>query len=40
MQRGKKVHIPGIINWLMALSVRFTPRSLVTKISMALTKPI
>lgn len=40
MQQGKKVHIPGIINWLMAFSVRFTPRSLVTRISRSFTKPI
>ncbi|MEW6277731.1 MAG: SDR family oxidoreductase [Candidatus Eremiobacterota bacterium] len=30
MKRGKRVHITGVMNWLMAQSVRFTPRDLAT----------
>ncbi len=40
MQRGQRVYIPGLINWLMVQSLRFTPRSLVTKIVKAMSKPI
>jgi uncharacterized protein len=40
MQRGQRVYIPGIINWLMVQSLRLTPRSLVTKIVKAMSKPI
>ncbi|MCC3421487.1 MAG: SDR family oxidoreductase [Microcoleus sp. PH2017_29_MFU_D_A] len=40
MQRGQRVYIPGIVNWLMVQSLRFTPRSLVTKIVKAMSKPI
>jgi uncharacterized protein len=40
MERGQRVYIPGIINWLMVQSLRFTPRSLVTKIVKAMSKPI
>ncbi|MFN7575138.1 MAG: SDR family NAD(P)-dependent oxidoreductase [Planctomycetota bacterium] len=40
MQRGQRVYIPGIINWLMAQSVRFTPRNLVTRISKSFSKPV
>jgi short-subunit dehydrogenase len=31
MMQGKKVAIPGMLNYLMANSIRFTPRSLVLK---------
>ncbi|MFM2304854.1 MAG: hypothetical protein RLZZ135_2266 [Cyanobacteriota bacterium] len=40
MQRGQRVYIPGLINWLMVQSLRLTPRSLVTKIVKAMSKPI
>jgi short-subunit dehydrogenase len=40
MQRGQRVYIPGVIHWLMAQSVRFTPRRLVTTIVKAMSKPI
>jgi uncharacterized protein len=40
MQRGQRVYIPGVANWLMVQSLRFTPRSLVTKIVKAMSKPI
>ncbi|MEI6265752.1 MAG: SDR family oxidoreductase [Sphingobacteriia bacterium] len=33
MLKGKTVAIHGIMNWLMANSVRFTPRALVVKIT-------
>ena len=32
MLQGKPVAIPGLMNWLLALSIRFTPRAWVTKI--------
>jgi uncharacterized protein len=40
MQRGQRVYIPGLVNWLMVQSLRFTPRNLVTKIVKAMSKPI
>lgn len=40
MQRGQRVYIPGVRNWLMAQSVRFTPRSWVTTIVKSMSKPI
>lgn len=33
MMQGKTVAIHGLMNWIMANSVRFTPRSLVVKIT-------
>ncbi len=33
MMKGKTVAIHGVMNWIMANSVRFTPRSLVVKIT-------
>jgi uncharacterized protein len=33
MMKGKTVAIHGLMNWLMANSVRFTPRALVVKIT-------
>jgi hypothetical protein len=33
MQRGRAVVIPGAVNWLMVLSLRFTPRALAARIS-------
>jgi len=38
MKSGKRVAIPGIINKLMALSVRFSPRKMVTRVTGWLTK--
>jgi uncharacterized protein len=40
MQRGQRVYVPGVMNWLMVQSLRITPRSLVTKIVKAMSKPI
>ena len=33
MMKGKTVAIPGMMNWIMANSVRFFPRALVVKIT-------
>ncbi len=33
MMRGKTVAIHGVVNWLLANSVRFTPRALVVKLT-------
>jgi len=35
MKRGRRVVIPGIGNWILAEAVRFTPRRLVTAVSLA-----
>jgi short-subunit dehydrogenase len=40
MKRGKRVHITGVLNNLMAQSIRFTPRRWVTSLLKQLTKPI
>ncbi len=40
MQRGKRVAIPGAMNWMMAQSVRFTPRRVVTSLVKAMSKPV
>ena len=40
MQRGRRVYIPGVMNWLLAQSVRFTPRRLVTAVVKQMSKPI
>jgi uncharacterized protein len=40
MQRGQRVYIPGVKNWLLAQVPRFSPRSLVTRIVMFVSKPI
>ncbi|MEP7146397.1 MAG: SDR family oxidoreductase, partial [bacterium] len=32
LMKGKRIIIPGKINWLVSQAVRFTPRNLVTKI--------
>jgi uncharacterized protein len=29
LQRGQSVYIPGVMNWLLAQSIRFTPRAVV-----------
>ncbi|HEY0855965.1 MAG TPA: SDR family oxidoreductase [Albitalea sp.] len=39
MQRGRRVHIPGAMNWLMAQSPRFVPRSMVTALVKAMSRP-
>lgn len=38
-QRGKRVYIPGCMNWLLAQSVRFTPRNVVTALVTQMSKP-
>jgi short-subunit dehydrogenase len=40
MQRGQRVYIPGAMNWLMAQSVRFTPRILATTLVRKMSMPI
>lgn len=40
MQRGQRVYIPGFVNWIMAQSMRFTPRNLATKVVKVLTRPV
>ncbi|MCQ8897022.1 SDR family oxidoreductase [Limnobacter humi] len=39
MMGGKRVFIQGFMNWLMAQSVRFTPRRVVTALVAFLTRP-
>jgi short-subunit dehydrogenase len=40
MQRGRRVYIHGFMNRVMAQSVRFTPRRLVTLVVKSLMKPV
>lgn len=40
MQRGQRVYIPGVVNWVMAQSMRLTPRNLATKVVKMLIKPV
>jgi uncharacterized protein len=40
MMHGKRVFIPGLMNWLMAQSVRFTPRNLATEIVKRMSVPV
>lgn len=40
MKRGKRVHITGVVNTLLALSVRFTPRDWVTALLKQLARPV
>jgi uncharacterized protein len=40
LNSGQRVHIPGIMNWLMAQSVRFTPRNMVTWLVKQMSKPV
>jgi len=40
MQRGQRVVIPGAANWIMAQSVRFTPRRLVTALVKSMSRPV
>jgi short-subunit dehydrogenase len=39
MMRGKSVVIPSLVNWLMAFSVRVSPRDLVTSVVYKLQEP-
>jgi uncharacterized protein len=39
MQRGQRVYIPGAMNWLMAQSLRITPRNMVTSLVKQMSKP-
>lgn len=39
MQSGQRVFVPGFMNWVMAQSVRFTPRNLVTALVKQMSKP-
>jgi uncharacterized protein len=40
MKSGRRVYIPGVMNWLMAQSVRLTPRDMVTAMVKSISKPI
>jgi uncharacterized protein len=40
LQRGQRVYIPGVMNWLMAQSIRFTPRRMVTWLVQFMSKPV
>lgn len=40
MLRGQRVYIPGAMNWVMAQSIRFTPRRVVTALVKQLTRPV
>jgi uncharacterized protein len=40
MQRGQRVYIPGVMNWIMAQSIRFTPRRMVTALVKTMSKPV
>jgi short-subunit dehydrogenase len=39
LQRGQRVYIPGGMNWIMAQSVRLTPRNWVTALVKQMSKP-
>jgi hypothetical protein len=39
MQGGRRVFVPGSMNWVMAQSVRFTPRNMVTAMVKQMSKP-
>ena len=39
LQRGQRVYIPGCGNWLLAQSVRFSPRNVVTALVQQMSKP-
>jgi uncharacterized protein len=40
LKSGQRVHIPGVMNWLMAQSIRFTPRRVVTWLVSQMSKPV
>ena len=39
MQGGRRVFVPGCMNWVMAQSVRLTPRNMVTALVKQMSKP-
>jgi uncharacterized protein len=39
LQSGSRVYVPGVMNWLMAQSIRFTPRRVVTWLVSTMSKP-
>jgi uncharacterized protein len=39
LMSGRRVCIPGVMNWLLAESVRFTPRAVITRIVAMLSAP-
>ncbi len=39
-KRGQRVHVPGVMNWLMTQSVRYTPRNAVTWLVKAMSRPV
>jgi uncharacterized protein len=40
LKSGQRVHVPGFMNWIMAQSVRFTPRRVVTWMVSTMSKPV
>lgn len=40
MQRGQRVAIQGGMNWLLAQSIRFTPRRVVTRLVAKMSQPV
>jgi short-subunit dehydrogenase len=40
MLKGKRVFIPGAMNWIMAQTPRFTPRNMVTAVVKKISKPV
>jgi uncharacterized protein len=40
MKRGQRVYVPGLMNWVMAQSIRFTPRNMVTALVKTMSKPV
>jgi uncharacterized protein len=40
MKLGRRVYIPGVMHWLMAQSVRLTPRDMVTALVKSISKPV
>ena len=40
MKRNQRVYIHGALNWTMAQSIRFTPRSWATKVVKLISKPV
>ena len=40
MQRGQRVYIPGVKNWLLAQTHRIAPRNLVTRIAKFVSRPV
>jgi uncharacterized protein len=40
LKAGRRVYIPGTMNWLLAQSIRFAPRRLATWIAGVMTRPL